>query len=130
MAEREIIEKSAGGAADEDELNKRIASVWGQMLADPTTKKEVADLLGCNEDALKSDQPPVVAEVKAGGMTGAEILIAIAVGFALGVAEKTGEAAGKAVGAKIVKLWNDKMRRRVSPPGSGVMARPEEQERS
>ena len=48
----------------------------------------------------------------------------MASGFALGVAKDIGGAAGKAAAQRLRELWNDYMGDRVSPPGSGKLGSP------
>jgi hypothetical protein len=127
-AER-IIAKSKSGTADDEELDKAIAKAWREALSDEKERAEIASLLGAQERELDPSIPPFEARVSGAGTFGAEILIALVVGFAIGAAkgfgEEEGETAGKAAARALNRLWVEYIRDRVSPPGSGILG-PEE----
>lgn len=120
-----VVAKHDSGTRDEEQLNTSIAHAWREALEDPKERAEIADLLGVQEGELDANNPPFRAEVKGAGTFGADILIALAVGFALGFAKKFGEEIGGAAGKKAAEqlriLWRYHIRDRVSPPGSGQL---------
>jgi hypothetical protein len=120
----EPIAREVSGTADEPHLNILIGEAWSTVLDDPKEKAEIAALLGVAESELDPKQPPFHAEIIGSGVTGAEVLIALASGFVLGLAKDSGSAAGKAASKKLRELWADFMRDRVSPPGSGKLGAP------
>ena len=117
------IAKCRTGSADEEQLNDQIGQAWREALADPKQKSEIAKLLGVKADELDPDKAPFHAEITGAGFTGGEVLIALASGFVLGLAKDIGGAAGKAAAKHLRELWNDYMRDRVSPPGSGKLGK-------
>jgi hypothetical protein len=119
-----VIAKTGAGTADEAGLDSLIGKAWRAALSDPNEKARIASLLGVNQDELDPDQPPFAAEIAGSGFTGAEVLIAVAGGFVIGIAKELGGAAGKAAAKRLRELWEDYMRDRVSPPGSGKLGAP------
>ena len=119
-----VIARSAAGTADAEELDKAIATAWREAISDERDRAEIASLLGTEETKLNPSIPPFQAHVGGAGMFGADILIALAVGFAIGAAkgfgEEEGEPAGKAAAKALNRLWIEYIRDRVSPPGSGM----------
>ena len=122
-ANESVIAKYASGTADEEQLNALIADAWRAALKNSKERAEIAALLGVQESGLDPENPPYRAEVSGAGTFGAEILIALAVGFTLGFATEFGKGVGGKVGKEAAKafagLWTAHIRNRVSPPGSG-----------
>ena len=126
-----VIAISASGTADEEQLDEAIAEAWRTALLDQRERAEIAAILGTQESELDPSIPPFQARVRGAGMFGAEILIALAVGFAVGAAkgfgEEEGESVGKAAAKALNRLWLEHIRGRVSPPGTGRLG-PEKDE--
>jgi len=121
-AER-VIAISASGTADQEELDKAIVDAWRAALSDEKERAEIAAILGAKEAELDPSTPPFEVHVRGAGTFGAEILIALAVGFAVGVAkgfsEEEGSLVGKAAAKSLNRLWIEYIRDRVSPLGTG-----------
>ena len=100
------------GSKSAEALNKLITRVWADAMNDPTTRAEIAAMLELPPDVLRSAPPPVVAEVSEAGLTGAEILIALASAFILAIAKEVGSEGGKITAQAIKGVWA-KLRRRV-----------------
>lgn len=124
--EGEIIARSAAGRADEEQLGVLISEAWHTALSEPGEKAEIAALLGVKEDELDPARPPFRAEIAEAGLTGGEVLIALALGFAGGFTKDMAGAAGRATAQKLRELWTDYIRDRVSPPGTGKLGRPKD----
>jgi hypothetical protein len=122
-----VIAKNGVGTVDEPGLAPLIGNAWRIALSDPKDKAEIAALLGAKQDELDPDRPPFTAEIAGAGFTGAEVLIAVAVGFVTGVAKDLGSAAGKGAAKQLREIWEDYMRDRVSPPGSGKLGAPKDE---
>ena len=79
------------------------------MLSDASEKAAIAKLLDIPEDALKPTQAPFRAEISASGLTGAEVLIALGVGFVAGFVKEMGSTAGKKAAQGLRAVWADYM---------------------
>lgn len=116
------------GKSDDDELNQLIASTWDQLLKKPEQRRAIAALLGCPPEALQPDQIPFHARVQSSGLTGGEILIAVASGFVLAFAKDVGGQLGKSAAQRLRSLWVDFMQKKVSPPGSGNLGQAKDED--
>ena len=118
-----LSQKASQGTADKDQLDLSIASAWQVALQDSNERAEIAALLGVQESDLDPNSPPFRADIRGAGTFGAEILIALAVGFVVGFAKDFGKGMGSQAGKKSAEalrnLWTDHIRDRASPPGSG-----------
>jgi hypothetical protein len=120
-----VIAISESGTADDEELNNAIADAWRTVLSDERERVKIAAILEARVSELDPSNPPFKAHVRGAGTFGADVLIALAVGFAIGVAkgfgEGEGEPAGKAAAKALNRLWVEYIRDRVNPLGSGKL---------
>jgi hypothetical protein len=100
------------GGKSAESLNKLIAGVWADAMKDPVARAEIAAILELPPDVLRSAPPPVEASVSEAGLTGAEILIALASGFVLAVPKEVGSDGGKITVQAVKGVWA-KLRRRL-----------------
>jgi hypothetical protein len=128
QAERVIV-RYAAGTADEPRLNSEVAKAWRAAIGNAADRAEIARLLGVQESELDPNQVPFRAEISGAGLTGGEVLIAIATGFAIGIAKDIGTAAGKAAARRLRDLWNNYMHDRVNPAGTRLIGQPKAQDK-
>ncbi len=116
------------GRADEQRLQDLISTAWSEALGNSAERTEIAGLFGVKESDLDPARPPFQAKITGAGLTGAEILIAIASGFVLDFFKDVGGAAGKTAAERLRELWSKHIAKRVSPPGSGELGKPRDEE--
>lgn len=128
-ADKEIpIIRYKSGRADEARLQTLIGLAWSDALGNPAERSEIAKLLGVIESDLDTNRPPFRAKTTGAGLTGAEILIAMATGFVVDFFKDMGGAAGKEAAPRLRQLWSKFFAKRVSPPGSGELGKPKDEE--
>jgi hypothetical protein len=70
------------GAIDDEELSRLVADAWAEAIVDPVDAAEIASILDIAKEKLRIFPPPIVVEVRSGGITGAEIALVFAGAFA------------------------------------------------
>ncbi|NUB46760.1 hypothetical protein GEU84_020415 [Fertoebacter nigrum] len=116
-----VVAKYNSGTADSDELNLAIRDAWRSIINDPAERKSVAELLGADEGEFDPEQPPFEADQTSSGLTGGEVLIAMATGFVLSVAKDVGGQLGKEAVRRIREIWTTHVWPKVNPPGSSKL---------
>jgi hypothetical protein len=112
------------GTADDVQLEAAISEAWREALKDPKERTDVAKTLGLPESELDPARPPFEAEITGSGFVGGEVLILVATAFAAGFVKDIASDAGKKAAEKLRELWKNHMSYRVSPPGSGKLGGP------
>ena len=105
------------GAIDDEELNRLVADAWAEAIVDPADGAEIASILDTAKENLRIFPPPIVVEVRSGGITGAEMALVFAGAFAGAYAKELGSEAGKSASKATIKLirkiWDKALSRRV-----------------
>ena len=105
------------GTADDENLNRLIAEAWSGAIADPADGAEIASILGVAKENLRTVPPPLTAEVRSGGITGAEMVLVFAGAFAGAYAKELGCDLGKSAGKATIRLvrtiWDKVLARRI-----------------
>jgi hypothetical protein len=90
------------GAIEDEELRRLIADVSAEPIVDPVGGAEIASILDTAKENLRIFPPPIVVEVRNGGIAGAQMTLAIAGEFAGAYAKEL--EAGKSASKATIKL--------------------------
>jgi hypothetical protein len=105
------------GAIDDEELSRLVADAWAEAIVDPVDAAEIASILDIAKEKLRIFPPPIVVEVRSGGITGAEMALVFAGAFAGAYAKELGSEAGRSASKATIKLvrkiWDKALSRRV-----------------
>jgi hypothetical protein len=117
MDGRLVIGHFRAGAIDDEKLNRLIAGAWRDAIVDPVDGAEIATILGVARERLSADRSPITAEISAGGITGAEMVLLFAGAFAGAFAKEFGSEVGKGTGKATIrlirKIWDKTLSRRI-----------------
>ncbi len=118
-----VIATYEAGTADADELNSLISSAWADALFGPDDRRKIAAILGVQPECLSAELPPMRADIRRSGITGAEIAIAGAAAFLVAFAKELGSASGKATAESLERLWKRVLERRVRSSSAEALGR-------
>ena len=92
------------GTIKDEELRRLIADVSVKPIVDPVGGAEFASILDTAKENLRIFPPPIVVEVRNGGIAGAQMALAFAGACAGAYAKELGSEAGKSASKATIKL--------------------------